>query len=429
MGGVPGEGTAQTIDRLYGEAMEARSAGDMATAISKLEAVVARVPDHVDALLVLGTLYGQQDRLDEAHATLSRALALAPDYVDLRLALARVSSWREDHVQAAAMVDEILATRPDHVDALILRARLAYYVQDHELSETHYRRVLEREPENVEALLGLGDVEAAREEFDAADALYRRAAAIDPGSPEARERLSRERPRIFPWRLDVSGSYSWFERQPRKRWRESFNRVGYRFSSKTSVHASAEISQRFGVVDTFLGAGIHHRPLDWLTGYIEGGGTPSADFRERLTFSGGGTARLWRGAEALAATLITLDAKWARYGGGEVVTVKPGLQQYFLAGRVWLSGQWINIVDETDTHLQGWFGRVDALVHDRVRLYGGAANAPETVRNMSVQTFSVFGGVVVELNERLGLHLDYARDDRENSFVRNTIVLGLTVRY
>ena len=417
------------FERLYREALEARAAGDFKTAIARLEEVIAFQPDDVDALLLLGTLYGFERRFEEALAALERGLSLAPDYTDIRLAIARIKAWQGEFDSASQVVEAVLAEQPDNLEALIQRGRLAYYQDELGRAEAAFSEVLKRQPENSEALVGLGDAKWAQGEYAEARAYYRRAAAAQPDAPEAAERLRRKPPRDFAWRLDTTGSYSAFSRQSRSPWRETFNQISFRPSRATIVHGRVELSERFDHFDTYLQAGVDHRFSTWLSGYLYAGGTPSANFRERWAVLGGAAARLWKGKDMVGATVLMLDAKRATYSTGDVNTVKPGLQQYFLAGRLWLTGQWINTIDESNNHLQGWLGRIDAQVTDGVRIYGGTANAPETAENVTIDTRAVFGGVIVDLTDRISARLDYAREDRERSFIRQVVSLGISFRF
>lgn len=426
---TPSPAAGDTFEELYREALEARAAGDFKTAILRLEKAVALQPENVDALLLLGALYGFERRLEEALATLERGLSLAPDYIDLRLAMARIKTWQGKFEAGSALVEAILAEAPQHMEALNLRGRLAYYQGDLDQAESTFRDVLRQQSDNVQALLGLGDVKAAQGEHAEARDYYRQAAAIDPHSAEIAERLKREPPPVLPWRLDTAASYSTFSREPRKPWRELFQQVSYRASLATTVHGRVELSKRFDQFDSYLQGGVDHRLSKWMSGYVYAGGTPSPDFRERWAVMGGGTVRLWPGKEIVGATVATLDAKEANYLSGDVTTVKPGAQQYFLAGRLWLTGQWINTIDESGNHLQGWLGRIDAQVIDRVHVFGGLAEAPETSENVTLGTSSIFGGLIVDLSQLVSARLDYAREDRERSFVRETLTLSVSLRF
>ncbi|MDH3673680.1 MAG: YaiO family outer membrane beta-barrel protein, partial [Gammaproteobacteria bacterium] len=292
-----------------------------------------------------------------------------------------------------------------------------------------FSEVLLRQPENLEAVLGLGDVKAAQGDYDRAEANYRRAATIDPTSAEVAERLSRERPRTFSWRLDTNGSYSRFSRESRPSWRESFNQISYQVSPNTVVHGRWEISERFDRLDNYFQAGVDHRLSDRVSGYIYLGFTPSANFRERRAASGGGAVRLGSGQDRFGPTVFTIDTRQATYGTGDVTTIIPGLQQYLLAGRLWLSAKWINTLDEIDRHRKGWSARVDGQVVWRVILYAGLADAPETQANLTLDTRSYFGGIVVQLTPRLSARLDYLHEDRQDSFIRESVNMGISFNF
>jgi tetratricopeptide (TPR) repeat protein len=187
--GWPGLVRAQSSDTLYQEALEARRKGDFAAAIRLLQEALRLEPKNADALLLLGTVYGFQNRFGEAEATLREALALAPDYADAKLALARVLAWQKRYGEATALTDEVVAKGPPRPDAYELAGRIAYYRGDLDLAGERFRRALDIQPTTLDALVGLGDVAEARGD-----------------SREARRWWSRPRPRPPTRRTCSAGS-------------------------------------------------------------------------------------------------------------------------------------------------------------------------------------------------------------------------------
>src|SRR5689334_3340382 len=70
----PSPGRAQSFDTLYGQALEARRKGEFDEAIRLLREALRLGPTNADALLLLGTIYGFQNRFAEAERTLRDAL-------------------------------------------------------------------------------------------------------------------------------------------------------------------------------------------------------------------------------------------------------------------------------------------------------------------------------------------------------------------
>ncbi|MDH3474595.1 MAG: YaiO family outer membrane beta-barrel protein [Rhodospirillales bacterium] len=423
---LPLAAAQQGYDEHYRSALSARAAGDLDGAIGQARQALAARPDSVEALYLLGTLLAFQKSYDEALDTLHEARGLDPDNLDVRLAIARTLSWRGDHAGARRELAGLREAAPDNPELGLLEARLDYYQGRHGAAARRLESLLAAGPENAEATLLLGDVKRAQGDLADARRLYRRALELDPDSAAA-ARLAQLRD--TPWRLDLGYEFSDFTRQPRNDWHEGLLQLRREVGRRSGVFGRLEGKERFDLWDTQLTVGGDHRFTDWLAAYAEVGGTPNADFLARWTVAGGGSARLWQGGDAVGATVLTLDTKRSDYRSGAVDTISPGAQQYFLSGRVWLTGRSINTFDENNEWTRGWLGRVDWQAHDDLALHAGLADAPETVAGQTVDTRSVFAGLVYRLEAGRSLRFDYLRDDREDSYIRHSFAFGVTQRF
>jgi YaiO family outer membrane protein len=353
------------VDASIEAARAAQARGDSAAALAAFEAAAAAAPDDAELLRLLGTAQGQAGRTDAALATLERAQRLAPNDIDIRLAIGRVRYYRGEHRAALDIAEAVLALQPDNGDAKDLAERT--------------RRALAE---------GGGDTR---------------------------------------WRLDWSAGYSGFEDDARERWLEGSAALGYRVDDRTGVTARADIADRFGRTDVYGEARIDRRFGEGRSGYLAFGVTPDADFLPEFAVVGGFGVRAWRGAAGDG--VITLDARYAEYGTGSVETLSPGIEQYLPGGRAWLTARAIVTWDEDGDRQAGYLVRGDVQASRRARLFVGYADAPETAENVTLTTRSVFAGGVFDLSDRLVLRLDYARDDRERSYVRHAVTAGFGVRF
>jgi len=415
---------------LYDQAVAARNRGDIAGAIDKLEAARRIDRNNIEVLTLLGMVYGFAGRYDDAQKVLDQAHRLAPKDNDIVLALARIKSYRHDFAGAQRDVASVLAMQPRNAEALALSGRVSYYQGDLPRAERQFRAALAVDPRDVESLIGLGDVKGAQGDEAGARLLYERAQALAPDSPEIRGRLQRKpAPPPLRFQLDSLLSWSHFARQPEQPWYETFNQLSYHWTPATAVHARSEVSQRFSTIDAYYEAGIDQRFGQAVSGYLYGGGTPNAHFRERWTALGGGTVRIAKGGATIGGTLLTLDAKDSLYQTGFVRMASPGVQQYFFSGRVWLTAKQISSWVAGGHYLGGYFTRADWMIVDSVTVYGGYAHAPETENNVTAQTSSAFGGVAWDVSRRVTLHLDYVHDDRRNSYIRHAVTFGAGVKF
>ncbi|HYD29559.1 MAG TPA: YaiO family outer membrane beta-barrel protein [Azospirillaceae bacterium] len=425
-----GVALAATATDLYGQAVEARRAGNLETAIQRLEEARRLVPRDADVLLLLGQVYGFQRRFDEALTTLREARRLAPAYADIGVAIARIHSFEGGFAEAEGELAEVLARHPDNIEALTLRARVAYYRRDLDAAEAGFEAVLARAPGALDALLGLGDVALARGDVETARARYEQAGLIAPDDHEVTRRLADLDTSAKPlWRLDLGSGYGGFARAGQESWRDTFAQIGYEIDPRTRVHGRVERDSHYGAVDLHLEVGLDRRVNEWLSAAASIGITPDADFLARWAVRGEAAARVRQGGDTLGATLLTLDGRWADYDGDGIATANPGIVQYLFDGRLWLTGRWLNTRDEAGDWRGGWYGRADVQATAALRLHLGASHAVEAEAGATYEADTLFAGATYELAPSLTLRLDVEREKREPDSVRNGVILGLGYRF
>jgi YaiO family outer membrane protein len=336
-------------------------------------------------------------------------------------------------------------------------ARLA---GDNRLAARILREVVAQEPNNSDAHLQLGLALLGAGELGAAEASLRRTLEIAPGYDDARIGLARIRQQrgdrqgallalepvspansdaaglrsqlaagpaksAYRGQINVDGSYSALEGdQPD--WREGTVQLRYRLSDDTALSGAVEAARRFGKTDVYGEARLDQSVSAGTSFYLSAGGTPDADFRPEWQIGAGGSARVRGGPNP---TALTLDARQAHYRAGDIQTVAPGVEQYLANGKAWLTGRWINIFDETGKHHGGWLARGDVMAADRLRLFAGAADAPDVSEGIVLETFSLFGGLSYNLTARSTLRMSVAHEDRQTGSDRLQVGLGMGWRF
>jgi YaiO family outer membrane protein len=334
-----------------------------------------------------------------------------------------------DHARAIEWLRSAAAAEPANADAR-LQLGLALMAADRlDEAEAAFRETLRLAPAYDDARIGLarlarrrGDVAAARAELERVNAANGEAAALraelgqgDPGSPRLPS----------PWQIDLDASYSAVG-SGASDWREGSVQLRRQASESTAIAVRIEHSRRFGLDDTYGEARLDRRLAGGGNFYLSVGATPDADFRPRWQAGAGIAARVRGGPSA---TVLTLDARQARYRSGDIQTLSPGIEQYFGGGRFWATGRLINIFDEAGRHRLGWLGRGDAQLREDLRIYAGLADAPDTSEGVVVDTFSLFGGLSWDVSRRVTLRLSAAREDRESGPDRVQLGTGLGLRF
>jgi tetratricopeptide (TPR) repeat protein len=436
---------AQAAEQRSAERAKAlRKAGKFPAAEAIYRTLLRAHPRDADLLVSAGSMAAFQGkaRFADARRDFEAATAIDPRSDDAVLGLARVDLYEGKLEDAEARTTSVLARRPENTEAQALSARVILARGEPSEAEAIFRQLRTRLPEDTDILLGLGDSLRGTLQDDAARSVYRDAAAVDPDSAEIQARVAQAiRPR---WRLDLDGSLSSLTRNGSD-WQEGSVRLGYALSDRTVVTGGIEVTNRFKKLNTLIDARIDHRWSDTWTSYLRLGGAPDAVYRPIVFAEAGGTFRLSQGSSLFGATLLTLDSGYAKYSATEVETASPGIQQYLLDGHLWISGKVIGTLADsrvTERALDGLafvrdrldkFGgysvRIDGTPTDRLTLFVGWADAPDTSDGRVIPTQALYGGGIYALSDTLSLKLSAAHEDRVKSYDRTSVNVGLTTRF
>jgi len=324
-----------------------------------------------------------------------------------------------DNNRAVILLEQVVADDNGNADAQLQLGLALLNLGRLDEAEAAFRRTLAIAPDYADARIGIARVEQRRGRIDAAVSELNMIGSDNSEASVLRQQL-RQHTDIQRWRLDFDGGYSWLEgSQPD--WQEVAMRLAYRASAASTVSGGLEIARRFEVTDVYGELRVDNRFRPGLDGYVLLGATPNSDFRPQWHLGAGGAVRVRNGGSA---TVLTLDARQARYNDGDIQTLNPGIDQYLAKGKIWVGARWINIFDENGKHRAGWLLRGDALATPDLRLFVGAANAPDISEGIVIDTFSLFGGLAYDLNERTNLRMSLAHEDRETGSDRLQVSLG-----
>jgi predicted TPR repeat methyltransferase len=141
------------------------------------------MPEHFDALHLLGVLCGQTDRFAEAHELLTRALALRPDSAPVLNNLGNTLGSLGRHQEAVQAFERALAVRPDDPKALRNRGTSLRALEKPVEALASFDAALALKPDYAEALVGRAESLLTLHSRAAAIEAFRKALAL--GSKEA----------------------------------------------------------------------------------------------------------------------------------------------------------------------------------------------------------------------------------------------------
>jgi len=417
--------------RAIRDGLAARVAGKFSEAEALFREAVAKRPELVEAHLNLALTLGFQGKIEEGLAALEPGEKLAPNDGDLLIARARLLAWKGNFGGAGASLERVLAASPGNLEAKSFAARIAYYQERYDTAGEGFNAVLTAAPDNVEALVGLGDVKVVQGEEDEGAAFYGKALELRPDLDDVRRRRDRlYDPSGYRWRLDTGDDHSTSPAgSGRADWDDVFVQATYAVDARTQTRVRFEWSRRFDIVDHFFEVGVDRKFNSWASAHAEVGFDPNAVYLPRLRFGGGVTARLNEGGSLIGPTIASLDAKRSRYVTGTVVQYTPGVQQYFIDGRLWLSGTMPWTLGETGKTLRGWSFRADAVPLPWLHLFGGLGAGAETISNRTAGTRNHFAGVTASLSDRIDVTAAAASSSTDGTPRRDTYSLALTSRF
>lgn len=286
-----------------------------------------------------------------------------------------------DPARALVLLDAWIAQHPDDSDARVQRGFARLALGRLQQAEEDFRAALALAPDYADARSGLAAIAA-------------RAAGAD---------------RAGGAQIVVGGALSRLG-AGRSDWLETSLALEMPVPDRLALGGKASWLRRFGVADTELEARIAAHPAQdlWLRASI--GGTPAADFRPELALAAGADLRLAGGANA---TVVSFDAGWQRFPLQEVVSLTPGITQYFGRGRWWASLRGLGIVPQGGGLELGALARLDFAPGERRRLFIGAGNGPDTDIGVVTRVTSLFAGAELPLGQRWSLLPSLAREWRQ----------------
>jgi predicted TPR repeat methyltransferase len=178
-----------TVAEAIQTAIELHQRGQVEQAAVLYRAVLATVPEQVDALHFLGLAEHQCGRSVEALGLMGRAVEQAPAHPDLRNNRGNVLKALGRLDEAEADYRAALAVRPGDASALsnlgtVLRERGSL-----EEAERVLRKAIALQPQHVEAHLNLGNVLSAQHRLAEAAEAHREALRLQPTVTEAYRQL------------------------------------------------------------------------------------------------------------------------------------------------------------------------------------------------------------------------------------------------
>jgi tetratricopeptide (TPR) repeat protein len=136
----------EAFNALFFQALEDEEAGRLSEAREKYEQILAKVPDHVDALVNLGTIHFLSGHKTVAASRYLQALALNPDHVEANYNLANLLEGQGEMDAAVLFYKKAIQAEPEFADAHFNLAMVLESQGNIRRAREHWRRYLELDP-------------------------------------------------------------------------------------------------------------------------------------------------------------------------------------------------------------------------------------------------------------------------------------------
>jgi tetratricopeptide (TPR) repeat protein len=135
-------------DELFFQALEDEDAGRFSEARQKYEKILASAPDHVDALVNLGTLLFLAGSESDAASRYLQALAINPEHVEGNYNLANLLEGQGELEAAVLFYQKAIQAEPDFADAHFNLAMVLEALGNTAKAREHWRRYLDLDPDS-----------------------------------------------------------------------------------------------------------------------------------------------------------------------------------------------------------------------------------------------------------------------------------------
>jgi tetratricopeptide (TPR) repeat protein len=157
--------------------------GDVARAITELQAVVTRSPENPVARYNLGRAHAARGEFEQARQQFSKAIELRPDYIMARLALAQLQVMRGEYDAALKTSEQVLQIDRGSVNARLIESAALMGLRKFGDSRTMLDSMLKVNPNSPDVHYQKGLVGLAENKYGEAEESFRRTYQLNPANP------------------------------------------------------------------------------------------------------------------------------------------------------------------------------------------------------------------------------------------------------
>jgi tetratricopeptide (TPR) repeat protein len=156
--------------------------GDIAKALSELQAVVTRAPDNPVAHYNLGRAHAARHEWEQARQQFAKAIELRPDYIMARLALAQLQVTHLEFDAALKTAEDVLKYDRGNINARLIQSAALMGEKKFGDSRGMLETMLKANASSPDVLFQLGVVNLVENRYQEAEDAFRRAYQLNPAN-------------------------------------------------------------------------------------------------------------------------------------------------------------------------------------------------------------------------------------------------------
>lgn len=362
-----------------------------------------KYPEDADILLMLGLSLTSLNKYSEAHDILYKAHKISPEYDDINMAIINLYNRQLNFEAAINYFKCNVKTYKYNAENRLIEANL------HLKNNNKYQAIY----------------------------LLKTASIIYPENKEIKELFNKllkeayeEKKKNQYWIVSTNYEHSNLTRNPQPSWEYSNINIYRKQSDKLGIHANMELQHRKERnTDKYYEIGLDYKFSKNYTGYIYSGTSAEKLISPRYRFKTGAYANVFHDRKYLKLMPLTFDLQHDIYPDTDTTILKLGIE-YYVNDDLIVIPQFINIIDERGKYIKGWSlrSRLQTPFKNMI-LNTGIASAPETDSGIVVNTDSWFIGTNYKIKDNLTVSAYYTREAREDSYIRNIISLGVSIKF
>jgi tetratricopeptide (TPR) repeat protein len=157
--------------------------GDVARALSELQAVVTAAPDNAVARFNLGRTHQARGEWEQARQSYQKAIDLRPDYVMARLALAQLQAALREYDAALKSVSQILGLDRNNLGAKLIQSAALMGQQKFDDARNVLNATAKEAPNSPDVYFQVGMLNLKQQKYKDAEDAFRKSYQLSPANP------------------------------------------------------------------------------------------------------------------------------------------------------------------------------------------------------------------------------------------------------